>query len=69
MPDAFLVDLVTKYGPLALGWPVAWYFVRQNTHLQARVLEIAVANISTSSELKSAVQALGDIIKLSIKRN
>lgn len=67
--DSVLVNWLTHYGPLAMGWPVAWYFVRQNTHLQSKVLEIAVANISTNSELKSTVQALGDIIKLSIKRD
>ena len=67
--EKFLSDLLTTYGPLAMGWLVAWYFVRQNTHLQSKVLDIAVANISTNSELKSTVQALGDIIKLSIKRD
>ena len=61
--EAIVPGLLANDVPLALGWPLAWYFVRQNTILQTKLMEVAVANISASIEMKNAVQALSDVIR------
>jgi len=63
MTESFLISLLTTYGPLALGWVLAWYFVRQNTILQTRVMDTFIADTAAKIELKSALESLSDIIK------
>lgn len=67
MEDGFFVSLISSYGPLALGWPFCWYFVRQNGELQKKLLEISVANVAVNTEVKGAVQMLSEFIKAQLK--
>lgn len=59
----FIPDLFETYGPLSLGWPLAWYFVRQNAELQKKLMEIAVSNIAVNTEVKGAVEMLSEFVK------
>lgn len=67
--EAFLLELVEKYGPLSLGWPLAWYFIRQNNVLQTKLMEIAVSNITVNMEVKNAVGMLSEFVKSLTQRN
>ena len=53
-------SLVTTYGPLGLGWPLCWYFVRQNQALQQKILEAFLADTAAKIELMHTVEELAD---------
>ena len=61
--EQFLLDFVTQYGPLALGWPFCLYFIRQNKSIQDKLMDIAISNIAVNTEVKNAVSLLSDFIK------
>jgi len=65
--EQFYIDLVTKYGPLGLGWPIAWYFVRQNESLQKTIRDVTVSSTQAITELKGAVQVLSEFVKIKIE--
>ena len=58
MGEGFFKELIGVYGPLALGWPVALFYVRQNAALQAQILAAFLADTEAKVELRNAVEKL-----------
>ena len=64
MEDIFK-QFITLYGPLSLGWPLAWYLLRQNMILQEKVLTTFVEDTKAKAEMKNALDALTETVKKS----
>jgi hypothetical protein len=58
-----ITKLLTVYGPLGMGWLLAWYLLRQNTALQERILQSFIEDTKAKSEMKNALDALASIVK------
>lgn len=58
-----ITKLLTVYGPLGMGWLLAWYLLRQNMLLQEKVLNSFVEDTKAKAEMKSALDALSTIVK------
>ncbi len=63
--EEVIEKLVTVYGPLGIGWFVAWYLLRQNMALQDKVMTAFVNDTQAKAEMRSALDALTDSIKRS----
>jgi hypothetical protein len=63
--EEIIAKLVTVYGPLSLGWPLAWYLLRQNMTLQEKVLITFVEDTKAKAEMKNALDALTVTVKSS----
>ena len=61
--EEIIERLVTVYGPLSLGWPLAWYLLRQNMALQEKVLTTFVEDTKAKAEMKNALDALTVTVK------
>lgn len=59
----FLPELFKTYGPLSLGWPLAWYFIKQNDEMNKRVYNAFLADTVAKTELKNSVDALSETIQ------
>lgn len=69
MTEQFLKDLVVAYGPLSLGWPLAWYFIKQNVAISDKFHTALVASTEAKLELKNAVDNIAEVLRATEKAN
>ena len=55
--------LFTVYGPLGMGWILAWYLLRQNMAMQERILTSMVEDTRAKADMRHALDALTDVVK------
>ena len=61
--EQLLKDMFTLYGPLGMGWILAWYLLRQNMALQDRVLTAFLEDTKAKVEMRNALDALAAVVK------
>lgn len=63
--EEMIEKLLTVYGPLGIGWPLAWYLLRQNMALQEKVLTTFVEDTKAKADMKNELDALMAAVKSS----
>lgn len=63
MDAATIEKLFTLYGPLGMGWILAWWLLRQNMELQNKVLTTFLEDTKAKAEMRSALDALTSAVK------
>lgn len=53
-------EVITMYGPLALGYPIAWMLWRDNQRKDELLLNLTEKALTTMSALTQVVNALKD---------
>jgi len=54
--------VLTIYGPLVMGWVVAWLLWRQNRELIGEIMTLSKDSVSVNQKLVSAVRELRNTI-------